>query len=296
MPPRPSKTLGEALASEVVPPGVWRDSRECQNIHDSRYFQSACQKFLDLRRELAVAQDYEKLDARAGELRHVLAMAPPVATSDPLPQAFAATLGRVLSLEGHAGIALLLTLIVETMSCFGLAGLRALKGETGEAHKPPSSLHSRGGHGSKAPTEAKAVGTSRVRAESLPASSLAAAGRGASLGREATRNGHATPPLKVLPARVTSGQTIRTGEDSRLVTARSVIGTPVSAFVQERLQAVEGTSLGASELKEAYDAWCVAHGREPVSQQRLGAELAGLGFTKWKSCGLIRYRDLQLGA
>jgi hypothetical protein len=294
-PPRPSKTLGELLASEVVPPGVWRDSRECQNIHDSRYFQTACQKFLDLRRERAVAQDYEKLDARAQELRHALAVAPPVATSDPLPQAFAATLGRVLSLDGHAGIALLLTLIVETMSCFGLAGLRALKGETGEAHKPPS-LHSRGGHGSKAPIEAKAVGPFRVRAEILSASSLKAAGPGASLQREATRNRQATPPSNVLPARVTSGQTIRRGEDSRLATARSVIGTPVSAFVQERLQAVQGTSLGASELKEAYDTWCAEQGCEPVSQQKLGAELSGLGFAKWKSCGLIRYRDLQLGA
>jgi hypothetical protein len=123
-PPRPSKTLSEALASEIVPPGVWRDSRECQNIRDSRYFQSACQKFLDLRRELAGAEDYQKLDARAVELRQALAVAPPVATSDPLPQAFAATLGRLFSLDGHAGIALLLTLIVETMSCFGLAGLR----------------------------------------------------------------------------------------------------------------------------------------------------------------------------
>jgi hypothetical protein len=107
-PPRPSKTLSEALASEIVPPGVWRDSSECQNIHDSRYFQSPCQKFLDLRRELGVAQDCEKLDARAGELRQALAVAPPVVSSDPLPQAFAATLGRFLSLDGHAGIALLL--------------------------------------------------------------------------------------------------------------------------------------------------------------------------------------------
>ena len=115
-PPRP-KTLSEGLASEVVPPGVWRDSRECPNIHDSRYFQSACQKFLDLRRELAVAQDYEKLDTHAMEFRQTLATVRPVATSDPLPQAFAATLGRLLSLDGHAGVALLLTLIVETMSC-----------------------------------------------------------------------------------------------------------------------------------------------------------------------------------
>ncbi len=32
-PPRPSKTLVEALAVEKVPPGVWRDSRECQKEH-----------------------------------------------------------------------------------------------------------------------------------------------------------------------------------------------------------------------------------------------------------------------
>ena len=41
-PPRPSKTLVEVLAVEKVPPGVWRDSRECQSIRDSKYFQLAC--------------------------------------------------------------------------------------------------------------------------------------------------------------------------------------------------------------------------------------------------------------
>ena len=68
-PPRPSKTLAETLAAEKVPPGVWRDSQECQRIRDSKYFQTACAKVLDLRRELAAAEDYEKLDARARELR-----------------------------------------------------------------------------------------------------------------------------------------------------------------------------------------------------------------------------------
>ena len=35
---------------------------------------------------------------------------------------------------------------------------------------------------------------------------------------------------------------------------------------------------------------------EPLSRQRLGAELTGLGFAKWKLCGLIRYGicNLQL--
>ena len=66
IPPRPSKTLVEALAVEKVPPGVWRNSKECQSIRDSKYFQLACAKVLELRRELAVAQDYEQLDVRPG--------------------------------------------------------------------------------------------------------------------------------------------------------------------------------------------------------------------------------------
>ena len=126
-PPRPSKTLAETLAAEKVPPGVWRDSQECQNIRDSKYFQTACARVLDLRRELAAAEDYEKLDGRARELRQVLATAPVVAISDPLPEAFAATLGRVLPLDGRVGVALLLTLVIEIISCFGLAALRALR-------------------------------------------------------------------------------------------------------------------------------------------------------------------------
>ena len=52
VPPRPLKTLAEALAAEKVPPGVWRDSQECQSIRDSKYFQKACARLLELRREL----------------------------------------------------------------------------------------------------------------------------------------------------------------------------------------------------------------------------------------------------
>ena len=76
MPPRPLKTLAEALAAEKVPPGVWRDSQECQSIRDSKYFQAACAKVLELRRELAAAKDYEQLDTRARELRQALAATP----------------------------------------------------------------------------------------------------------------------------------------------------------------------------------------------------------------------------
>jgi hypothetical protein len=58
---------------------------------------------------LIISTTTERFSARAGELRKGLADAPIVATSDPLPDAFNATLGRVLPLSGKEGVALLLT-------------------------------------------------------------------------------------------------------------------------------------------------------------------------------------------
>jgi len=43
-----------------------------------------------------------------------------------LPDAFSATLGRVLPVSGKEGVALLLTAVFELMSAFGFAGLRLL--------------------------------------------------------------------------------------------------------------------------------------------------------------------------
>ena len=76
----------------------------------------------------------------------------------------------------------------------------------------------------------------------------------------------------------------------------SVMGSHVPEFVRECLLSAAGSSLGASELRAAYEVWCAVHGQKPLSMQKLGAELSGLGYAKWKSCGLIRYRDLQLVA
>ena len=58
----------------------------------------------------------------------------------------------------------------------------------------------------------------------------------------------------------------------------------------------QGRVVAAKELRAAYEAWCAAQGYEPLSEPKLAAELKALGYDKWKSCGLIRYRDLQLVA
>jgi hypothetical protein len=125
-PPRPAKTVRAALAAARVPPGIWRDSRECAAIQESAHFAKECAQVVQLRTELTTAEDYEHLSARANELRKSLAKTPIVATSDALPAAFTATLGRLLPVDGTEGVALLLTMVVEIMSCFGLAALRAL--------------------------------------------------------------------------------------------------------------------------------------------------------------------------
>jgi phage/plasmid-associated DNA primase len=73
-------------------------------------------------------------------------------------------------------------------------------------------------------------------------------------------------------------------------------GSHVAAFVQERLQNASGTSLAARDLRAAYEAWCAKRGHQPLTVPKFAAELKALGYDKWKSCGLIRYRGLQLVA
>ena len=50
------------------------------------------------------------------------------------------------------------------------------------------------------------------------------------------------------------------------------------------------------DLRVAYEAWCATHGYQPLTVPKFAAELKALGYGKWKSCGLMRYRDLQLAA
>ena len=87
-PPRPAKTVQEALAAERVLPSVWQDSQECGRIQDSAHFARACAQVVQLRKELAAARDYERLSLRATELRRGVPEAPIIATADPLPAAF----------------------------------------------------------------------------------------------------------------------------------------------------------------------------------------------------------------
>jgi hypothetical protein len=298
--PRPAKTVREALAAERVPASVWQDSQECKAIQESAHFAKACAHVVQLRRESAAAQDYERLSARATELRGRLADAPIVATSDPLPAAFSATIGKALPLGGTEGVALLLTMVVELMSCCGLAGLSALfkggkesePGTTGAsslATGVPASLEAEGG--TSPPTRQTAsLGT-------LPKPSLGPVASGRASFREPANREASKSPSNVLPMRPGCPSTALSERASLTAQGRiPEIASHVPAFVRERLETSSGSSLAAGELRAAYEAWCATHDLEPLSLPKFAAELKALGYSKWKSCGLIRHRGLQLAA
>ena len=304
-PPRPVKTVAEALASTNVPSGVWKNSHECAAIQDGAYFAKPCAETVRLRRELAASQDHERLSARAAELRQSLAVAPIVSTSDPLPAAFAATLGRLVPVGGTEGVALLLTMVVEIISCFGLAALSVLCGPASHQRLPASLFQGSllNAHARDIP-EASLRGTlptlPKTKPGTLPKPSLEAA-----VSERADTRGHrskaaCSPPSNVVSMLPPYSRALAKGASPTLQgkdgSGLAVVGSHVPAFVQDRLQHAHGASIAAGDLRATYEDWCAGHGHTALSQPKLAAELKALGYTKWKSSGLIRYRDLQLVA
>ena len=266
--------MREVLLAERVPNSVWQDSQECKGIQESAHFAKACAQVVHLRRELAAAQDYERLSLRAAELRRHLAEAPIVATSDPLPAAFGATIGPA---GGAEGVALLLTIVVEVMSCFGLAGLSALymgrdereRGTPGAgsiAAMVPVSLEAEGGTAptTRQPPSLRPVASGRASVREPPS-------------REAFKS-----PSNVLPMR--PGYPSKGVPEEASPMSQGIpdikIGSHAPAFVRERLETSSGSSLAAGELRAAYESWCAAHDHKPLSMPKFAAELKALGYDK----------------
>ncbi len=102
-----------------------------------------------------------------------------------------------------------------------------------------------------------------------------------------------------LPKKTTKGGSSKGASLKRSISSETVVplgGSHIEAFAADCLLTAPGASLATADIRTAYEAWCAANGHEPLSQQKLSAKLLRLGCSKWKSCGLIRYRDLQLAA
>ena len=293
LPPRPSKGVAEALASERVPVGVWQDSQECARIRGSRYFEKACAKVLELRRELAAAQDYERIEARLGELRHALATAPIVATQDPLPRAFTATVGRLIPVDGDVGVAHLLTLVVEIMSCFGLAAVRVLGGEQRRGTGQESDRSQQ----SETPFESPRAIPGMVPGRPTPINTRSSL-KTTSVGARPTQKERLGRPSNVVPMPTQRAEDLapREGESRRpsaWVLRHSEVRPQVCEFVRARLQLTPGVSLGASELWAAYEK--LVHGAR--ARAAVAAEARHGADGSWVcEMEVVRSDPLQRGA
>ena len=135
----------------------------------------------------------------------------------------------------------------------------------------------------------------------LPKPSLQAVASERTKPRERSSREASDPPSKVLPMRPrTPAQSLPEGASLLLQSRPDDVlpetGSHVPAFVQQRLQSAKGKSVSHEELRAAYESWCAMHDYQPLSVPKFAAELKALGLEKWKSSGLMRYRDLQLVA
>ena len=99
-----------------------------------------------------------------------------------------------------------------------------------------------------------------------------------------------------LPKKTTKGGSSKGASLKPSTSSDTVVPLAGSHVAADCLVTAPGASLATADIRLAYEAWCAANGHEPLSQQKLSAKLLRLGCSKWKSCGLIRYRDLQLAA
>ena len=272
---------------------MWGPQRSLRTPSVPEHLPSGVGKNCSVQRSWAIQQPSQRLLSGPKSFSH---------NQDPLPAAFSATLGRLLPLGGAEGVALLLTMVVELMSCFGLAGLSALHRGRDErepgtpdadslAAGVPVSLEAEGG------TPPATRQSPSLRTLPKPSLKPAATGRGSfrkPMSREASKS-----PSNVVPMR--PGHPSTSLPEGASLTAQGripeiEIASHVPAFVRERLETSSRSSLAAGELHVAYEAWCGTHNYKPLSMPKFAAELKALGYRKWKSCGLIRYRGLRFAA
>jgi hypothetical protein len=121
--PRPSKIVEQALGWEPqLPEPVHRATRDCTRFVGDA-LPDACRKRVELRKELAMAVEFERLSRRSEELRVELEGLVTGAGQNSMPRSFDIFLGRFVNVDGRDGIAFMGMAILTLVSAFGPFGL-----------------------------------------------------------------------------------------------------------------------------------------------------------------------------
>lgn len=238
-----------------------------KNLTESNWYSAQYgTKVLTLRKELAIAENAEKLEAEKAQLvaklensssKSVIAADPQVAI---LTQLTGLTPDNV-----QLGLVVLLSLLLELGS--GLGFFIVL------------------GNG-KVRKEAKAVATVPAKSETVV---------------DVTPALVALPEVKAVepvvePAPVVV-ETMASANDnlpSRKATMPLISSNELKDYYVDRIEMHDGTSITASALYEDYCSWAEARGKEPMTLPAFGREFGEIGIQKAKIAGRIRYINIKL--
>ena len=222
-------------------------------------------KVLNLRKELAIAKNAEKLEAEKAMLTGKLekTSTKSVITAD--PQAAILTQLTGLSIEKvQLGLIVLLSLLVEIGS--GLGFFVVLGGDRAKAIKVMAKAEAK----ARAKVEAKA--TAQVAKVETKAETVV------------------VKPTAVAKAAPVANDNI----PSRRPTVPLISSNELKDYYVDRIEMQDGTSITASALYEDYCSWAEARNKEPMTLPAFGRQFGEIGIQKAKIAGRIRYINVKL--
>jgi hypothetical protein len=222
-------------------------------------------KVLNLRKELAIAKNAEKLEAAKATLTGKLesTSAKSVTTAD--PQAAILTQITGLSIEKvQLGLIVLLSLLVEIGS--GLGFFVVLGGDKAKAIQ----------------IMAKAEAKARAKVEAATVKTIAKV-------ETKTEQRVVAPVAEAQKAPVANDNT-----PSRRPTVPLISSNELKDYYGDRIEMQDGTSITASALYEDYCSWAESRKKEPMTLPAFGRQFGGIGIQKAKIAGRIRYINVKL--
>jgi hypothetical protein len=155
--PKPAETLQATLDWYGLPRAVRQATDNCTRVEELH--SRACRDMLRLRKELQVSKDYEKLKQEAEKHRAQLARIEIEDDRDPMPRSFELLFGWVGNIDGKVGIAMMLMLILQLVSMFGLYCDYLLKNDSAQGTRRSKS----GGSNAEGALPARPIDSANVR-------------------------------------------------------------------------------------------------------------------------------------
>jgi hypothetical protein len=223
------------------------------------------EQVLNLRKELAIAKNAEKLEAQKATLSAKLenTSTKSVITAD--PQAAILTQITGLSTEKvQLGLIVLLSLLVEIGS--GLGFFVVLGGDKAKTVKAKAKVDT------EAIAEVEAVTVAKVEKVETKVETKVV-----------------TPPAEAAPAKVANDNI-----PSRRPAVPLISSNELKDYYVDRIAMQDGTSITASALYEDYCSWAEARNKEPMTLPAFGRQFGEIGIQKAKIAGRIRYINVKL--